>query len=232
MRYLFKIVFFLVILHVVLDVSHHSYRLFSFPTIQGNFSVKQQFSLLNWNSLCRIRSVCNKLDFLIPHYLYRIVWPLPLFGYDHLFDRIIFRITHTDINYKEHEPYKYFDADGSKEDGLLLNERFNLSNWKFMQFITNGNRDIKILKPEIKGLVNHSKSFLPKDFNIIYSTIYIKSIHQPYKYQGNSKPWTKDPFIKFCEIREKILLHNYDNLYELNNLEIKQFKNKIIQRND
>lgn len=231
--YLFKGIFFIITIQLFLDISAHSNRIFSYPTILGNFSVKPRYSLLNWNAYCRISSFNNIFSFLEFPLVYRINWPLPLFGYDHLFDRVIFKVCHTDDNNSQEEPYIYFDEDGSKQDKYFLNERWLLSCWKFMLYVINGSNDLNTVENEIIGIVNHSKSFIPSDFNIKYSSIYLKFLHQPKNYQGDSKPWINKPFIKFCDIEENnIKFYNCNDLFKLETIEINEFKSKIISRID
>jgi hypothetical protein len=146
---------------------------------------------------------------------------------------VIFKICHTNNEGKEVEPYIYFGNDGSKEDTFILNERFNLSNWKFMRYFVNGQKTLDTLEFEIKGLINHSKSFLPSDFNIRFSSVYIKFLHQPNNYQGNSKSWSKKNFSKFCDIyNDHITLKKCNDLFDINSLEINSFTDRIITRND
>lgn len=228
-----RLAYFLIFLYVFADISRNCIRIFSYPTYLGNFLVKKTSCLLNWNVQHRVRCFSDTLSFLEPPLVYRIIWPLPLFGYDHLFDRVIFRITHSDMNGSEYEPYKYFDEDGSKADNFILNERFLLSCWKFMEFFVTNRSELETLEEEIIAIVKHSKKFLPEIIDYNYSSVYIKFLHQPTSYKGNFKPWASQCFMKFCDIKNgKFILHECKNLFDINSLDNDVFQNKIIVRSE
>ena len=125
----FSFIVFYCLLIIAIDTSSNIYRMISFPVQLGSFKVKNKVSLLNFQSTSRIQFLSELFGFIRPNYLYDIIWPLPLFGYDHLFDRIIFKAVHFDTNGNRAEPYKYFNDNGSKADNFILNERFLLSDF-------------------------------------------------------------------------------------------------------
>jgi hypothetical protein len=230
---LFSFIVFYCLLIIAIDTSSNIYRMISFPVQLGSFKVKNKVSLLNFQSTSRIQFLSELFDFIRPNYLYDIIWPLPLFGYDHLFDRIIFKAVHFDTDGNRVEPYKYFNDNGSKADNLILNERFLLSCWKISDYLRHPSSTYRQrMSTEIKGIISHSQNYLPNKFQLEESIIYVKILNQPTNYKGNYKPWTEEDFLPFLKIKgEDISILNPIALYNVNGLNINDFKTKNIVRN-
>lgn len=181
-----------------------------------------------------------------PMQVYESTWIIPLFDYYHLFDRYFYKVEFQSFNGKVYEPRKFFKENGafSDEYPLPLNERFLFQCWEIQEVrqildkesFNENARILKKTKDQFDYLIKYCEEVLEVPIDSIEKvTISIKPVHQPYKFEGNKKPWTNKKFSPFYIVNKKKGSHKfiYESLggYDFRKLEVEPFQKGIIKPN-
>ncbi|WP_291128893.1 hypothetical protein [Flavobacterium sp. UBA7682] len=233
--------------YTILSCSHDLYRDYRLkklnnPAQFGNFKNTQLPKTVPQNAITYRLSYIDRVFIapIQPYKFWKFTWSISLFNYHHLFDRLYFKVIFTDYDNKQVEIINYFDEDGaiSENHPLIGNERFILSCFRMMDavrsepFLSSSTLNLPMEK-ELQGIVMYSLDNQNRN-RYKSATIYVKQMHQPFKYEGNSKPWKQEPWIEFYNLNlkdKKGKIVNKLSTYEYEKLEIEAFKKKIIVPN-
>ncbi len=222
---------------------HSRNKLRFYPPKYGNYNVNLKPLLSKQsNVLLPIDYLEEILKPFRPPKEWEFVWTLELFDYHHLFDRVYFRIIFPDNKDGYDEPVVFFDEDGaiSWQQPLPGNEKFLLTAFRLMNELrTEQFKDKGIVSNamtnELRGMVFYCLDKSKRDYKEFKSaTVQIKQIFQPYKFQGNSKPWKNNEWLDFYEynfrLKEGKIKSDFPK-YDYSRLKIDAFENKIIEPN-